>query len=163
MMTKAKEPIPCREMTEEDIRRVIPLYLRQYNDFEGDSWTPEIVYRRIHQVWSREDSLCLIMEQEGEPLGFAMGYLEAFYDLDAYYLAEIVIDHARQGEGLGTRLMAELETAVKARGGRMIQLASVNDEMHRHFYGKLGFLDANSLVLKSKFLSDESDRNEAET
>ena len=152
----SKEPLTSREMTEEAIHRVIPLYLRQYNDFEGDQWTPEIVYRRIHQVWSREDSLCLILEQEKEPLGFAMGYLEAFYDLDAYYLVEIVIDHAQQGKGLGTRRMAELETAVKARGGRMIQLASVNDEMHRHFYGKLGFLDANNLVLKSKFISDQT-------
>ena len=69
----SKEPLTCREMTEEDIHRVIPLYLRQYNDFEGDQWTPEIAYRRTHQVWSREDSLCLILEQEKEPLGFAMG------------------------------------------------------------------------------------------
>ncbi len=155
-----KENIIFREMGEPDISRVIPLYLRQYNDAEGDSWTPEIVYRRIHQVWSREDSLCLIMERDGEPLGFAMGYLEAFYDLDAYYLAEIVIDHAEQGQGLGTRLMSELETAVKKRGGSMIQLASVNDEMHRHFYGKLGFQDAGNLVLKSKFLSDQTEENE---
>ena len=29
----SKEPLTCREMTEEDIHRVIPLYLRQYNDF----------------------------------------------------------------------------------------------------------------------------------
>lgn len=155
-----KENIIFLEMGEPDISRVIPLYLRQYNDAEGDSWTPEIVYRRIHQVWSREDSLCLIMERDGEPLGFTMGYLEAFYDLDAYYLAEIVIDHAEQGQGLGTRLMSELETAVKKRGGSMIQLASVNDEMHRHFYGKLGFQDAGNLVLKSKFLSDQTEENE---
>lgn len=42
----------------------------------------------------------------------------------------------------------------------MIQLASVNDEMHRHFYGKLGFQDAGNLVLKSKFLSDQTEENE---
>ena len=34
----------------------------------------------------------------------------------------------------------------------MVQLVSVNDEMHEHFYSKLGYGDAANLKLKSKFL-----------
>ncbi len=34
----------------------------------------------------------------------------------------------------------------------MVQLLAVNDEMHRHFYGKLGYKDAANLVIKGKWL-----------
>jgi len=49
-------------------------------------------------------------------------------------------------------MMAELEERVKEMGAAMVQLVSVNDEMHEHFYGKLGYGDATNLKLKSKFL-----------
>ena len=57
-----------------------------------------------------------------------------------------------QKSGIGTKMMAELEGRVKEMGAAMVQLVSVNDEMHEHFYGKLGYGDATNLKLKSKFL-----------
>ena len=54
--------------------------------------------------------------------------------------------------GIGTKMMAELEGRVKEMGAVMVQLVSVNDELHEHFYGKLGYGDASNLKLKSKFL-----------
>lgn len=142
----------CRMMIESDIGRVIPLYMDHYNTYEDGAWTPETTYKRIHQVWSREDSMCLILEQGGEAIGFAMGYFEQFDDIQAYDLLEILIAHEHQGGGIGTRFMELLETWVKERDGAMIQLDAVNDEMHNHFYGKLGYRDCNTLVFKSKWL-----------
>ena len=139
-------------MTECDIERVIPLYMDHYNTYEDGAWTPEITYKRIHQVWSREDSLCLILERSGEAIGFAMGYFEQYDDIQAYDLVEILVAHEYQGGGIGTRFMELLETWVKERGGAMIQLDAVNDDMHNHFYGKLGYRDCNTLVFKSKWL-----------
>ena len=46
--------------------------------------------------------------------------------------------------------MIELE--VKKQGGAMIQLQAVNDSMHDHFYGKLGYRNCVNLVPKSKWL-----------
>ncbi len=59
---------------------------------------------------------------------------------------------ARYEKGVGTAFVLELERQVKAAGAAMVQLQSVNDEMHSHFYGKLGYRDAKNLVLKSKLL-----------
>ncbi len=64
--------LSCRRMEESDIERVIPMYIEHYNAYEGGQWTQETTYKRIHQVFSREDSLCLILEHEGEAIGFAM-------------------------------------------------------------------------------------------
>lgn len=140
-----------RSMTEADIRSVIPLYITHYNA-DGDEWTDETVYKRIHQVWSREDSLCLLAENDQGIAGFCMGSFEQFYDLSAYNLVEIIIAHDLQNQGLGTAFMLELERQVKALGGAMIVLDAVNDEFHEHFYGKLNYNTCTNLVLKSKFL-----------
>jgi len=144
--------LSCRRMEEPDIDRVIPMYVEHYNAYEGGQWTQETTYKRIHQVFSREDSLCLILEHEGEAIGFAMGYFEQYDDIQAYDLIEIVIAHEHQGNGLGTYFMGQIEEAVRHAGGAMIQLQAVNDEMHAHFYGKLNYKNCNNFVLKSKWL-----------
>jgi len=141
-----------RTMTETDLDRVVPLYVSYYNEKEGGTWTYQTAYKRIHQVWSHEDGFCLLMEKDGEILGFAMGHMEQFDDLVAYDLVEILIFAEHQGKGYGTMLMRELERQVKALGASLIQLKAVNDEKHNKFYGKLGCYDSKNLTLKGKFL-----------
>ena len=142
----------CHIMTEADIEKVIPLFIEHYNNYENGEWTYETTYKRIHQVWSREDALCFILEKDEEVLGFVMGYFEQYDDIKAYDLVEIVIAHQYQNRGIGTELMLEVEKRIKEAGGAMIQLQAVNDEMHERFYGKLQYNTCNNFVLKSKWL-----------
>ena len=141
-----------RMMKEADIPAAARLYMDYYNTHEDGAWTAETAYKRNHQVWSREDSYCLILDDAGAMIGFAMGYMEQYDDLAAYDLVEIVVSTGYQNRGIGTAFLLELERQVKVFGAAMVQLQSVNDEMHSHFYGKLGYRDAKNLVLKSKFL-----------
>lgn len=141
-----------RTMAESDIDRVLPLYIEHYNNYEDGEWTQETTYKRIHQVWSREDSLCMVLEQDSEVIGFAMGYFEQYDDIQVYDFVEIVIAHKYQGKGIGTQFMGLIEAKVKEKGGSMIQLQAVNDDMHNSFYGKLNYRNCNNLVLKSKWL-----------
>ena len=76
-----------RIMTEPDIDTVIPLYMEYYNT-NGDCWTPETAHRRIWQVLGSTDSYCLIAEQQGAILGFAIGRFETYSDLTALFAAE---------------------------------------------------------------------------
>lgn len=139
-------------MNESDIEKVVPLYIHYYNQYEEGAWTPETTRRRIHQVWSREDSFCMILENGSEPVGFAMGYFEQYDDIQAYDLIEIVLAHQYQNQGIGTKFMQEIERQVKEKGASIIQMESVNDEKHEKFYGKLGYRTAVNLVLKTKML-----------
>lgn len=143
-----------RVMEEKDIDRVVPVYIDYYNNHEDCQWTRETTYKRIHQVWNREDSLCLILEEGDEVLGFAMGYFEQYEDLSAYDLVEIVIDYKYQNKGLGTKFMEEIEHRVIALGGKLIQLEAVNDEAHERFYDRLKYQTAGNLLLKSKFIGE---------
>ena len=142
----------CRRMAEGDIDRAAALYMEYYNTHEGGEWTREKTHKRIHQVWSREDSLCMVLERENELVGFVMGYFEQYDDIQAYDLVEIVLAYEYQGKGIGTQFMGLIEAEVKKLGGAMIQLQAVNDQMHNSFYGKLNYQNCNNLVLKSKWL-----------
>ena len=141
-----------RIMTEDDIQKVVPLYIDYYNNQEDGEWTPETTYKRIHQVWNHEDSYCLILEDNGTVIGFAMGYFEQYDDCFAYDLVEIVVSTKLQNQGIGTKFMNELEKRIKEKGAMLIQLQAVNDDHHNHFYGKLGYKDAANLTLKTKIL-----------
>lgn len=141
-----------RVMKEADIEKVIPLYIEYYNGKEGGEWTEQTTYKRIHQVYSREDSYCMVLEDAGDIIAFAMGYFEQYDDCFAYDLVEIVVAADYQKRGIGTEFMKELEARVKAEGAMLIQLESVNDEFHNRFYGSLGYNNASNLVLKTKIL-----------
>lgn len=141
-----------RKMSEEDINNVVPLYVEYYNNNEDAEWTIETTYKRIHQVWSREDSYCLIWENKNGIVAFAIGYFEQYDDCFAYDLVEIVVTTQLQNKGYGTVFMKQLEDCIKKEGAMLIQLQSVNDDLHNHFYGKLGYKDASNLVLKTKIL-----------
>lgn len=141
-----------RRMTEEDIGKVVPLYIEYYNNNEDAEWTTETTYKRIHQVWSCEDSYCLVWENKNDIVAFAIGYFEQYDDCFAYDLVEIVVTTQLQNKGYGSRFMKELESCVKDEGAMLIQLQAVNDDLHNHFYGKLGYKDASNLVLKTKIL-----------
>ena len=141
-----------RKMAEEDINNVVPLYIEYYNNNEDAEWTTETTYKRIHQVWSREDSYCLVWENKNDIIAFAIGYFEQYDDCFAYDLVEIIVTTQLQNKGYGTIFMKQLEECVKKEGVMLIQLQSVNDDLHNHFYGKLGYNDASNLVLKTKIL-----------
>ena len=139
-------------MSEEDINNVVPLYIEYYNNNEDAEWTTETTFKRIHQVWSREDSYCLIWENKNGIVAFAIGYFEQYDDCFAYDLVEIVVTTQLQNKGYGTVFMKQLEDCIKKEGAMLIQLQSVNDDLHNHFYGKVGYKDASNLVLKTKIL-----------
>ncbi len=141
-----------REMDKSDIVSVIPLYIEYYNNYEDGGWTEKTVYKRISQVFTREDSYCLISEENGSVTGFVMGYFEQYDDCFAYDLIEIVIASSFQNKGLGTEFMNELEKRVREKGAMLIQLQAVNDKAHEHFYEKLGYRDVSNFVLKTKMI-----------
>lgn len=141
-----------RRMEEADIAVAAQMYVDYYNKNEDGEWTVETATKRIHQVWSREDSYCLLLEQEGRLIAFAFGYMEQYDDCFAYDLVEIVVAAEHQKKGIGTAFMKELEARVKAQGAMLIQLEAVNDAFHEHFYGKLGYGNATNFVLKTKVL-----------
>lgn len=140
------------EMNVEDIDLVLPLYIEYYNEQEGGCWTEITAKKRIIQVLSIEDSFSLIMKDDDDVVcGFAMGYFKQYDDIRGYTLEEIIVSYSYQNKGLGSTLLATLESKVKEKGASCIELQAVSDEMHEKFYGKAGFCNAKNFVMKVKW------------
>lgn len=141
-------------LTEENIDLVVNNYVDYYNNFEGGCWTYEKAYKRIHQVMTIEGAECLVQYDDEKMTGFAMGYYKEFDDLKAYFLEEIVIFAEYQNKGYGTAFLNELEVVIRQNGVEHIELISVNDEHHMHFYEKIGYYAASNLKMMGKHFSD---------
>lgn len=138
------------KLTEENIEEVVRNYVDYYNNQEDGCWNYAKAYKRIHQVMTIEDAECFV-QYDGERMsGFAMGYYKEFDDLKAYFLEEIVVFAEYQNKGYGAALMEELEKVARSNGVEHIELISVNDEHHMHFYKKLGFYAASNLAMMGK-------------
>ncbi len=139
-----------KKLAEENIDEVVRSYVEYYNSCEDGCWTYEKAYKRIHQVMTIEGAECFVQYDNGNMTGFAMGYYKEFDDLKAYFLEEIVIFAEYQNKGYGAALMEKLEAVVRKNGVEHIELISVNDEHHMHFYKKLGFYAASNLAMMGK-------------
>lgn len=137
-------------MNEENIEKVVENYVNYYNTYEKGFWTYEKAYKRIHQVMTTEDSLCLLLYDKEKFVGFLMGYFKEYDDLNSFFLEEIVIFKEFQNQGYGSIFIKELERQVKYKGASMIELLSLNDSHHMHFYESLDFYKAENLLIMGK-------------
>ncbi len=128
-----------REMTMDDLDTVVDRYIEYYNTVEEGCWTYEKACKRIRQVLTTEDALCLLaISDENELVGYLMGYYKEFDDLRSYHLEEILIFKGYHNKGYGTALLTELFRVIRENGAVHLSLESINDEHHMHFYGKFG-------------------------
>ncbi|MCR0569845.1 GNAT family N-acetyltransferase [[Clostridium] innocuum] len=146
--------INYKRMESQHVDAVVKLYIDYYNTYEGGCWTYDKAYKRLHQLMTIEDALCFIQMVDHVISGFVMGYFKEFDDLTGYYLEEIVVVKQFQGAHLGTHFLNKLEKTVKANGASFIELLSVNDEMHAHFYTKNGYKNAENMIFKCKHFAD---------
>ena len=153
-MGEATMNINYKRMESQHVDAVVKLYIDYYNTYEGGCWTYDKAYKRLHQLMTIEDALCFIQIVDHVISGFVMGYFKEFDDLTGYYLEEIVVAKQFQGAHLGTHFLNKLEKTVKANGASFIELLSVNDEMHAHFYTKSGYKNAENMIFKCKHFAD---------
>lgn len=139
-------------MSEKDLDIITSLYVRYYNENEDGTWTFEKAYKRIRQVLLTPDSYCLIQEKNGIYTGFLLGYIKEYDDLKSYFLEEIVVFKDYQNKGLGTLFINELERHLLDKDVSMIELMSINEVKHLHFYGKFSFKKSSNLLVMSKFI-----------
>ena len=138
------------KLNEENINEVVEAYVDYYNNCEDGCWTQEKAHKRIHQVMTIEGSESFVQYVDGKMTGFVMGYYKEFDDLKAYFLEEIVIFKEYQNKGYGAGFLEYLEAVVRQNGVEHLELISVNDEHHMHFYKKLGFYAASNLAMMGK-------------
>ena len=84
-----------------------------------------------------------------EAAGVVDGYMVAWAETDAYFLDNIAVDPARQGRGLGRKLMAHAADEAKRRHLPAIRLYT-NEAMTENLsmYAHMGFIETHRVVEK---------------
>lgn len=73
-------------MTEQDVPIIAKKYMEYYNGHEDGCWKYDKACKRIHQMVTIEDSLCLVQRDHGEITGFVIGFFKEYDDLTEYTL-----------------------------------------------------------------------------
>ncbi|EFI41946.1 MULTISPECIES: GNAT family N-acetyltransferase [Peptoniphilus] len=136
-------------LCKDDLDILIKNYILFQNS-RGDSWTDETARKRISQILDTTDSLFVGIFEDDLLKGFSMGYFKQFDDILLFYLEEIMIFNEYQNNGLGNKLMIEIERIAKERGASKISLLTTEDDRHQRFYGRLGFKRSGLLVPMNK-------------
>ena len=142
-----------RMMNESDIVMAAQLYVDYYNNNEDGEWTMETASKRIHQVWSREDAYCLLLEEEEKLVAFAFGYMEQYDDCFAYDLVEIVVAAEYQKQGIGKMLVDNAMDALEKEGITQVLLVVFKDNDNGNaFWEHIGFTKRDDLFYRNKYV-----------
>lgn len=84
---------------------------------------------------------CLLAEQDGEAVGFALYYFNysTFQGAAGIYLEDIFVSPEARGSGLGRQLMERLARVALERGCARFELSVLHWNSARDFYRRLGF------------------------
>jgi GNAT superfamily N-acetyltransferase len=81
---------------------------------------------------------CLIAESENLPLAFA-GYSQTDTDKQVFKLHKLYVLPTEQGRGTGRKLIEQVSTLAKTKGGNILELNVNRGNPAHHFYRKIGF------------------------
>lgn len=94
-----------------------------------------------------KEKTCYILREGDLPVGIMRYGL--FWD-NTPFLNLLYLQGAFRGRGLGRQAMAHWEDEMQAAGFRMVMTSTQADEGAQHFYRKLGYRDAGSLILSGE-------------
>ncbi|MCR5556875.1 MAG: GNAT family N-acetyltransferase [Butyrivibrio sp.] len=119
----------------------------------NDDWSDENqLDRYIIDLIGQGYSLTYGLYDGAELIGVSMGYIKHWYTGTEYYIDELCIRTDRQGEGIGTFFLAEIENAMKELGLKQIFLQTEAHVPAYEFYKKNGFTELEGHVSFAKEL-----------
>ncbi|MEX1021938.1 MAG: ribosomal protein S18-alanine N-acetyltransferase, partial [Dehalococcoidia bacterium] len=162
----ARPSVLLRDMARADIRAVRRIESAAYEDawpsrvFEQELDNGFAHYRvaveRTHDAPASGPLSALKQRVFGVDHERILGFLGVWYMVDQLHLVTIAVDPARQGEGIGQRLMLEcLDLALEADLNEVVLEVRVTNERARRLYERFGFRQAG--ILKDYYQDNHED------
>lgn len=139
------------EVKNEHILKCSELYIKVFNaEPWNDKWTIETAYKRLNDIYIAPNFEGVIYKEDGKIKGGIFGNFEQFYEGIHYNLREMFIDNDLQRNGIGSKLLNELEERLRKIGVTTIILFTSKGNKTSKFYLKNNFSEWNSMVMMGK-------------
>lgn len=113
----------------------------------NDDWSDKNQLRLyIHDLIGQNNSLTFGLYEDTELIGISMGHIKHWYSGTEYCIDELCINTSKQGKGIGTLFVNEIERVCKELGMTHIFLLTENNVPAFEFYKKIGFYELKNNV-----------------
>lgn len=117
----------------------------------NDDWSDEKqLDLYLLDLVGQSNSLAYGLFEDGKLIGVSMGYIKHWYSGTEYYINELCIQTDKQGNGVGTYFLKEIEKAIKEMGIVRIFLQTESNVPAYGFYQKNGFCELKEHVSFTK-------------
>lgn len=130
-----------RQLDEDSFSMIKELFFSVFTEEPwNDDWSDEDQLQLyIHDLIGQNNSLTFGLYEGNELAGISMGRIKHWYSGTEYCIDEFCVKTSKQGNGIGTFFMAEIETACKNLGLTHIFLLTENNVPAYEFYQKQNF------------------------
>lgn len=140
--------VECRKIGTEEMPAIRELF---EGVFTGEPWNDdwsdgEQLDLYLEDLVGQQNSLTYGLYEDGRMVGLSMGRMKHWYTGTEYYIDELCIRTDRQGTGLGTLFLQEIEHAIREAGMVQIFLQTSADVPAYQFYRKNGFQELKGHV-----------------
>lgn len=119
----------------------------------NDDWSnQEQLDLYLTDLMAQNNSLTYGLFEEETLIGVSMGHIKHWYTGTEYCIDELCIRTDKQGQGLGTHFLKEIETAIKELGLVQIFLQTESTVPAYEFYQKNGFTELKGHVSFGKHI-----------
>ena len=116
-----------------------------------DDWSDEKqLDAYLHDLTGQSNSLTYGLYAGSDLIGVSMGHIKHWYSGTEYLIDEFCIQRDRQGKGLGTLFLKEIEASIRKMGLKQIFLQTEKTVPAYDFYRKNGFTELTEHVSFSK-------------
>lgn len=117
----------------------------------NDDWSnQEQLDLYLSDLVGQSNSLTYGLFEDEQLIGIAMGHIKHWFSGTEYYIDELCIRTDRQGNGIGTFFLKEIEQGIKEIGLKQIFLQTENNVPAYGFYQKNGFKELKEHVSFAK-------------
>lgn len=140
--------VECRKIGTEEMPAIRELFA---GVFTGEPWNDDWSDGKqldlyLEDLVGQQNSLTYGLYEDGWMVGLSMGRMKHWYTGTEYYIDELCIRTDRQGTGLGTLFLQEIEHAIREAGMVQIFLQTSADVPAYQFYRKNGFQELKGHV-----------------
>jgi GNAT superfamily N-acetyltransferase len=117
----------------------------------NDQWTEALALEKLNEMMDCRGAFGLVCHDEnGDFAGAILGNTEVYFDCKQFFIKDFFISLSLQGKGIGSLLLYELETRLKAMGVEKMYLFTSKGARTEDFYKNRGFKTWDGMVLMGK-------------